>query len=340
MKAHSESTIGVVVIGRNEGERLKRCLRSLQAQLPEQLPIVYVDSGSTDGSLDFARSLGVHVIELEMTQPFTAARARNRGWQHLLRHFPDLDYVQFIDGDCELVPDWLQTAVPWLDQAQALAIVFGRNHEMFPQASLYHQLADMEWNASPIGETEACGGIMLMRVAALKAVDGFNGALICGEEPEMCIRLRRQGWKIRRIDADMSYHDIDMHHFGQWWRRSIRNGWSVAEGFVMHGASPERYMVKGYWSGWFWGAVIPGMALLLLWPTQGISLGLLLCYPILMYRVYGSRRRKCGDAPRPALLYALFCTLFKFPQVIGHCQYWLVRWQRRTPTLIEYKTSS
>ena len=48
--------IGVVVIGRNEGERLKRCLNSIQSQ--HSGPVVYVDSGSTDGSADYARSVG------------------------------------------------------------------------------------------------------------------------------------------------------------------------------------------------------------------------------------------------------------------------------------------
>jgi hypothetical protein len=44
--------IGIVVIGRNEGDRLTRCLQSLQM---ENLPVIYVDSGSTDGSQEIWR---------------------------------------------------------------------------------------------------------------------------------------------------------------------------------------------------------------------------------------------------------------------------------------------
>ena len=39
---------GAVVIGRNEGVRLRRCLLSLRAGVDY---VVYVDSGSTDNSL-------------------------------------------------------------------------------------------------------------------------------------------------------------------------------------------------------------------------------------------------------------------------------------------------
>ena len=54
--------LGVVAIGRNEGERLRSCLLALG---PQSLPIVYVDSGSTDGSPDLAVSLGVAVVEFD-----------------------------------------------------------------------------------------------------------------------------------------------------------------------------------------------------------------------------------------------------------------------------------
>src|SRR5260370_33356312 len=90
---------GVVVIGRNEGERLRQCLRSLSTSAV----VVYVDSGSADGSAQWARSQGVEVVELDVGRPFTAARARNAGFTRLRELASDLLYVQFADGDCELI---------------------------------------------------------------------------------------------------------------------------------------------------------------------------------------------------------------------------------------------
>ena len=82
--------IGVVVIGRNEGERLKRCLASLLGKADK---VIYVDSGSTDGSVQLAQGLGIEVVALDMTRPFTAARARNEGFQCLQRQLPQVTYV-------------------------------------------------------------------------------------------------------------------------------------------------------------------------------------------------------------------------------------------------------
>lgn len=328
--------IGVVTIGRNEGERLIRCLKSLKAQIPQNMPIIYVDSGSTDGSPEKARSLGVEVIDLDMSIPFTMARGRNTGFNYLIEHYPTLEYVQFIDGDCELLPNWLENALFALEKDEKLAIVCGRRREKFPDASPYNRLADMEWN-TPIGEAKACGGDILARITAIKAVGGYDDSLICGEEPEMCIRLRELGWKIERIDADMTLHDAAMLKFGQWWKRSLRGGWAVAQGYDRYGKSPEQYMVKQHRSGWLWGFLIPAIAVGLAGVTHGLSLGLLLGYPVLMWRIY-RYRLNYGDSPADARLYAFWITLSKFPQFWGQMKYWFSRWRGQTATLIEYKT--
>lgn len=329
-------TIGVVTIGRNEGARLIRSLNSLKARLSAETPIVYVDSGSTDGSVEAAQDLGVYVVELDMSVPFTMPRGRNAGFQYLTEQFPELVYVQFMDGDCELLPDWIEQAKAVLEQEPDLAIVCGRRRERFPEASPYNRLADLEWN-TPIGEAKACGGDMLARVEAIKAVGGYTPSLICGEEPEMCIRLRQKGWRIRRIDADMTLHDAAMMRFNQWWKRSIRGGWAIAEGRAMHGAAPENYMVKEYRSGWLWGVIIPMFALGLSWPTNGFSLMMLLGYGLLAWRIYQYRINR-GDTISDAWLYARFCTLSKLPQVIGQMRYHLNRWQSKPAMLIEYKS--
>lgn len=223
---------GVVAIGRNEGERLKKCLGSI----PSGMPLVYVDSASTDGSVDFARSAGAEVVALDMRRPFSAARARNEGFQVLHATHPDLAYVQFVDGDCEFEPGWLETAETFLDGEPAFAATCGRRRERFPEASFYNGLADAEWN-TPVGEAGACGGDAMMRITAFTAVKGYDAAIIAGEEPELCQRLRGKGWRIWRLDAPMTIHDADMHRFGQWWMRAVRSGFGYAQVWRKTGAS-------------------------------------------------------------------------------------------------------
>lgn len=181
--------VGVVVIGRNEGNRLKECLLSV---LKRETTVVYVDSGSTDGSVALARSLGVHVVELDLSIPFTAGRSRNAGFEHLLHVNPDTEFVQFVDGDCRIVKGWLERAVQELVTQPKVVVVCGRRREEFPTHSIYNLLCDIEWN-TPVGEAKACGGDSMMRVLALKQAVGFNPSLIVGEEPELCVRLRQAG---------------------------------------------------------------------------------------------------------------------------------------------------
>ena len=183
------SDLGIVAIGRNEGERLRRCLNSL---VGHGLPVVYVDSNSTDGSVELAHSMGAEVVELDLSVPFTAARARNAGFERLLELDQQIRFVQFVDGDCEVVPGWLDQARSVLEDRPDVAVVFGRRRERFPDQSIYNCLADIEWD-TPVGETKYCSGDILVRVKAQREVGGYNPALIAGEDPDLAVRIRQRG---------------------------------------------------------------------------------------------------------------------------------------------------
>src|SRR4029079_3842379 len=123
----NSNDVGIVVIGRNEGDRLINCLKSVKADA--DIDIVYVDSGSTDNSVVSATRLGVTVVNLDLTQPFTAARARNEGFAALISLNPQVRFVQFVDGDCELVAGWLAIASTFLMNKADIAVVCGRRRE-------------------------------------------------------------------------------------------------------------------------------------------------------------------------------------------------------------------
>lgn len=328
-------SIGVVVIGRNEGNRLKACLLSV---IGERRTVVYVDSGSTDGSVELARSLGVHVVELDLSIPFTAARARNAGFEYLLQVKPEVEFVQFVDGDCRVVEGWLECAVYELVAQPDVVVVCGRRREEFPAHSIYNRLCDIEWN-TPVGEAKACGGDSMMRVSALKKVGGFNPTLIAGEEPELCLRLRQVGGKILRIDAEMTLHDAQITRFSQWWKRSIRSGYGFTEGAWLH-RSPERLWEKESKRIWLWAVLLPLLAIVGLLPTRGFSILLLLmANTLVIYRVYRSTRKR-GFKSTDAIFYALFCAIEKYPQLLGKIQFYIFRFLKRQRTIVEYKSAA
>lgn len=325
--------VGVVVIGRNEGERLRRCLEST---VDRETVVVYVDSGSRDGSPELAIGLGAEVVELDLSRPFSAARARNEGLERLLEVAPEVRFVQFVDGDCEVTAGWLDRAASELQERPDAAAVTGRLRERHPERTIYNRLADLEWD-TPIGEARACGGVAMMRVEALRRVGGFNPELIAGEEPELCVRFRRDGWTIFRIDAEMALHDMAMTRFRQWWRRAVRAGHAYAEGWALHGGPPERHYARETRSIIVWGLVVPLLALGLAWPTRGASLLLFGGYGLLAWRVYRYGRVHRGWRPADARAYAFFVIVGKFAGAVGLARYWLGRFTGRRSRVIDFR---
>lgn len=321
--------IGVVAIGRNEGARLGQCLRAV-ASLAGR--VVYVDSGSTDGSVALARKLGAAVVTLDLDKPFTAGRARNAGFRHLLELAPTLRHVQFVDGDCQIAPAWLDRASRFLDEHPRVAAVCGRRRERHPDQSVYNGLCDIEWN-TPVGEAKACGGDAMMRVEAFESVQGFSPELIAGEEPELCVRLRAAGWRIWRVAEEMTLHDAAMQNFGQWWRRTLRGGYAFAQGASLHGAAPERHWVRESRSAWFWGLGVPLLVLAIVTGWSAWGLLLLAIYPLQIIRL--AMRGK--QTRRRNLVRAVFLVLGKFPEMLGQLRFLAHRHAGSPSRLIEYK---
>jgi glycosyltransferase involved in cell wall biosynthesis len=322
--------VGVVVIGRNEGERLKRCLHSV---VNVATAVVYVDSGSTDDSVAWSRNLKVSVVQLDPHEPFTAARARNEGLHKLLEIRPGLEYVFFVDGDCEVVAGWLVTATQFLSRNPDVAIVWGRRRERFPDKSVYNMLCDIEWSDPPLGEVKACGGDCVARVSAITQVNGYRADMICGEEPEMCVRLRQAGWRIWHLSDEMTVHDAAMLHFSQWWKRMKRTGFASAQGAALHGAPPERLGVTESRRGWLWGLGFPLLVLLLALLIQWWALVLMIVYPAQIIRL-GLRGTR---SPRENWWRAGSLVLGKLPEMLGQVKFAVDRYRHVRSRLIEYK---
>lgn len=313
-----------MIIGRNEGQRLRVCLASV---LPFMQAVAYVDSGSTDGSVEMAQAMGADVLALDMSTPFTAARARNEGYRRLLARHPHIRFVQFVDGDCEVVSGWIDAARQYLETQPACAVVCGRRRERHPESSIYNQMCDLEWN-TPVGDALSCGGDALFRVEAMAQVGGYRDSLIAGEEPELCLRLRRRGWRVHRLDQEMTRHDAAISTWRQWWRRTVRAGHAFAEGAWLHGASPDRHWVKETLRAVLWGLMLP-IAIALLAAFVDIRAGwLLLVYPVQWFRLAIRGR---------SFRIAFFTLAGKFAEAQGALKFGLTKLLGRRGRLIEYK---
>ena len=311
----SDACTAIVVIGRNEGERLMACLASL-AGLNRM--VIYVDSGSSDGSAQRAKKFCTQVLELDPARPFSAARARNEGFALAMGLEPLTKYVQFLDGDCTLVTGWLASAAQAMAADGARAVVVGPLQERNPNASIYNRLCAMEWKSSP-GDLQNfghLGGIMLVRTSVFAELNGFNESVIAGEDSEFGVRVGATGHKITKIAAFMATHDADIHRFGQWWTRAVRSGHAIGQRFSLNGLSAARDCAKERRSVIAWGLVLPATIVLLAWPTRGLSVLLCSGYWVLAHRVSRYRMAQ-GDSRADAHLYARFTSLGKIAEAFG-----------------------
>ncbi len=328
-----DSSLGIVIIGRNEGERLRRCFESIAHDSDR---IVYVDSASTDDSVEWARTRVGHVVELDPGPGLSAARARNAGFERLLEIHPDLEFVQFVDGDCRVQPGWLAGALDFLRQNPKTAVVCGRRREVDPDSTIYNRLADLEWD-TPIGRANSCGGDSMMRATAFGRVGGFQSGLIAGEEPELCLRLRADGHEIHRLDLEMTLHDADLTRFSQWWKRNARAGHAAIELLFRHGRAAGPPAQRRVRSILFWTIVPIAGTLAAMWMFGAWGIFALGVYALLGGRIYQNERARARP-PRIALWYAVACCIGKFAELEGFFRFgWNRLFRGGRNELIEYK---
>ncbi|MDM9627919.1 glycosyltransferase family A protein [Rhizobium sp. S152] len=322
--------VGVVVIGRNEGQRLVDCLQSLRPFIHRT---VYVDSGSTDDSVAMAARAGAKVVALDMSIPFTAARARNEGVAAAIEAWPDICFVQFVDGDCLVDENWIVTGVAFLAANRNASVVSGHLRERFPERSVFNALNDNDWQGGVAGQTTICGGNSLMRVQPFQHCGGYRSSLIAGEEPELCVRLRQAGGTVWQLDADMVRHDSNMMHFGQWWRRCVRTGYAFAEVSYIHRGSALSPWRRSIIRSIFWAFALPLLAIsgaLFVHPALALLFAL---YPFQLVRL----ALRGGISKRLAWQSSIFDLIGKFAEFRGIVKFCVNHIRKRNQKLIEYK---
>ena len=307
--------VGIVVIGRNEGSRLVACLQSLKNIT---LPIIYVDSDSSDNSMEVAKNYGIQSFSLPSHPFLNAARARNAGCKLLIEKYPQLQFIQFVDGDTALEPDWLQSGFNYLHHNSDVAIVEGMLREKDKNSSIYKRFFALEW-LHPKGFIAGCGGNFMIRKEALIEIHGFNEEIIGGEDSELCFRLRNQGWQIFNLGIPMGIHDSGISSLLPLMKRMRRAGYCFQQISCLHEDQSERLFYKENISNWIYGGLIPLLICFLAVTKGPWSFLLLAVYPFLFLKIYLHLSKEWSFSDR--VIYSVFCVLSKFPGFLGACDY-------------------
>ena len=323
---------GIVVIGRNEGERLRRSLTSAVAS---GCPVVYVDSRSTDDSVMVAKELGAEVVELDVAAKLSAALARHTGALAMMAAHPAVQYLQFIDGDCVLSSGWIERSVAALDADISLVAVCGFRREAEPRRNVFHRVVSIEWQLGGVGDVDAFGGDVMIRASAYRAAGGYNPTVVAGEDPDLSSRLRSGGGRLERLDGIATTHDIAMHSVKQWWKRAERGGYGGALVADLH-----RHTDRLYWHetkrSLLWGGVAPLVALVALRFTRIPLLLVAAKYALSTVRAArGATGHDLRFIDRAA--WGVSCVAAGVPGAIGAARYLLEARRGRQPHIIEYK---
>ena len=327
----------MVVIGRNEGERLTRCLHSVAKlkQTMENVEVIYVDSNSEDGSVTRARTAGARGLVLPPGAT-TAARGRNAGWRS-----DSYDFVLFLDGDTVLQPQFLPLALETLRNPR-IAVVWGHRRELSPPSSFYNRILDLDWIYPP-GISEFCGGDALMRRDVLAEVGGYDETLIAGEEPEMCRRMRERGYQIMHIDCPMTMHDLAITSFRQYWKRALRAGFAYASVSQISSAAGAPLWRTESRRNLLHGAALLALpwlaAALVLMRKSFLPIPLMLLL-VLLVLLRSARRAawKCPAQPFTVFWYGVHSHFQQIPILFGQLKFYWGR--RRVHSLIEYKEAA
>lgn len=211
--------VSVVVIGYNEADNLLRtftAIRNMNYPL-EFIELIYVDSGSTDCSVQIAQKFTSRIF-IEDIWP-SAARNRNRGLFE-----SKFDIVHFVDGDVNLHPDYLYEAVLRITGHEAQC-VFGNLKELTNNKWDSILIHDYQNRIHGYVDSPGAGGTFLKN--SLIAINGWDERIPRGEEIELGIRFREAGYKILFINRLMGLHDYGVKNILNYFRKQISEGRSM-----------------------------------------------------------------------------------------------------------------
>lgn len=309
--------VGIVIIGRNEGAKLEEVFGAVKHA---NCPIIYVDSDSSDNSLQIAKSQGIETLSLQGVPNLNASKARNAGYRKLIEKHPSLQFIQFLDGDCTLINGWVSEALNLIQQRIDVAIICGTLAEKNHHISNYKLLSSLEWKA-PIGEVLFTGGNFLIRKSSFEQVGQWDEDIIAAEDNVICHKIRQAGWKILRANVKMAVHDSSIVNFYSFWNRCVRTGYAFAQVASKFGHENHNMFTREVRSTIIFGGIIPLLILVCLFWNPWISLALLSAYLALFVKIY---IKLPGDwSQSESLIYAASCVISKFPGFYGILKYYL-----------------
>lgn len=225
--------ISIILIGKNEGRNLSKSLESVYNLIsiyPKyDFEVIYIDSKSTDDSLERAISFK-NIKIFEIIGEANPAVARNIGVKEAKG-----DILFFIDADMEIQPEFLGYA---LNRKGELKYDYLTGHLDDYFYTVDHQFIKCEprtynKNLPKVNqELNQNGGLCITKKKIWNSVGGMRNKYRRSQDLDLTIRLKKNGIKIIRMPfLAAKHHTIDYRNEKRMWK-SLWNGNNFYPGMI------------------------------------------------------------------------------------------------------------
>ena len=195
----------VIIIGKNEEQFIARSIASvIEASKNMDTQIIYVDSASTDNSIEEAKRFPIGILQLRPDWHLSVAAGRYTGTLHARG-----EYIFFLDGDAETEPEWFDEAIAFMDENLDYGAVAGVLEEVYMSLDGTEivggnkNVRGQDLNKHMLG-VKSLGGLALFRHSVIKEVGTVNPHLPTAEDHELCLRIRNANYKLARLNYPMA----------------------------------------------------------------------------------------------------------------------------------------
>ncbi|MCD4832937.1 MAG: glycosyltransferase [Bacteroidales bacterium] len=237
--------ISFIIIGRNEGWKLTKCLKSVYKTIVvnalTDCEVIYVDSKSTDDSIERVKCFKETKI-FQLTGKINAAIARNIGVKESRG-----DVLFFIDGDMEINPEFL-LLVYSEESGLKYPFVSGqlKNFNYNEQGKFLNNTWQYKQVLSGDRYFTTTGGIFLIERKLWNQEEGMDVRFKRGQDLEFALRLAKNGTKILRKKEIVANHStISYTHHSRMWKTVFSGDISFSNSFLLkkHVFNPYVYPI-------------------------------------------------------------------------------------------------
>lgn len=277
--------ISFIVIGQNEGWKITSCLESVFKTIREnnieKFEVIYVDSKSMDDSVDRAKKFD-EVNVFQITGKCNAAIARNIGADESKG-----DILFFIDGDMEIVPDFMSAILDDSGNLKFDSVTGHINDRFFTIDGKFLSEKPRTYKSqipSQQIELTTSGGLLVIKRQLWEKAGGMRTKYKRSQDMDLVLRLQKLGVKTIRMPFLMAMHNtIDYRNVNRMWNMLFKGKLFYSSVLLRDHFFNKRFLIHSLRENYTSVFLLAGVLILL--STKTTFVPIVLYFGILLIRV-------------------------------------------------------